>query len=66
MNCACGCGSEIVTLGAARYDITTGKWYYRAHFNAMKIERQEAHVNPSIEQYKRDKMKMEVENNGTE
>lgn len=61
MNCACGCGSEIVTLGAARW--ADGKWYYRAHFNAMKIERQEAHVNPSIEQYKRDKMKMEVENN---
>lgn len=59
MICACGCGSPIVSLGAARY--IDGRWYYRAHYNAMMVERQEAHANESIEQYRRDKKRIEIE-----
>lgn len=60
MKCACGCKSEIVTIGGSVF--RDGRWWFRAHYNAMKVEAQEAHVNPSIEQYKRDKMRSEVDN----
>lgn len=60
MNCACGCGSKIVSLGAARFDVVTGKWCYRTHYNAMMVERQEAHQNPSIREYLETKKRMEI------
>lgn len=61
MKCACGCGNEL-TNGIIGNLFRDGRWWFRAHYNAMKVEAQEAHVNPSIEQYKRDKMRSEVDN----
>lgn len=60
MKCACGCKKELASLGGACF--REGRWWVRAHYNAAKVEAQEAHVNPSIEQYKRDKMRSEVDN----
>lgn len=57
----CYCHRELATLAGSIF--RDGRWAHRACYNAAHDEAREAHVDTPIEQYKRDKTRMEVENN---
>lgn len=58
MKCACGCKKELASLGGSCF--REGRWWLRAHYNAAKVEMLEARYSPRFDQYKRDKMQMEI------
>ena len=57
------CHKNIEVLSTAYFNTA---WFHRRCWNEMNIEMREAHVPAPVEQYKRDKNRMEIENNGNE
>lgn len=55
------CHRELATLAGSIF--RDGRWAHRACYNAAHDEAREAHVGEQYDQYKRDKNRMEVENN---